>query len=654
MSWSVASTLLVVLALAIGFAWYERSRPSSKVVALVAALAAAAVAGRVLFTAVPNVQGTTDVVLLSGYAVGAAPGFVVGALAALASNFFLGQGPWTPWQMLGWGGVGLAGAGLARLLPPRALAGRARRVALAAACALAGLLFGAWMDLFTLLTFSGVQSREGYIAIAGTSLPFNLAHAVGNALLCIAFGPAFVRQLLRFRRRFHVRWSRVPDTRAAVGALSVALAVAVAVPLLGPPPAAGASAVSAGARYLERAQNRDGGFGSAPGERSSDLMTGWASLGLEAGGRNPRDVRRGGRTPIDYVRGRARSLGDVGEVERTILVARGAGVSPRSIGGQDLLARLLDAVAPDGSIERRVNHTAFGILAMRAASRSARSRAVRRAAAWLASQQNTDGGFPFASRGGASDVDDTGAALQALAAGRHAPRRLVSAAVRFLRAAHNADGGLGQMPGSRSNAQSTAWAIQGLVAVRREPSRLDGGRSPVAYLRSLQQSNGSFRYSRTSAQTPVWVTAQATAALARRPFPLRPVPRKRAARAHNSKTGKRAPTRKGEAVAAPGGAAGGPASGGGELPRASANGSPAAPDARISAAAGAPPGPRAEPYLPRGQARLDADGERSDRRSVSFSTAAAAVGAVLLAGAAGLGARRLRDRQLRRFHANEG
>ena len=122
MSWQLGSMAVVLAALAAGFAWYELRRPSSRLVALVAALAALAVAGRVLFAAIPNVQATTDVVLLSGYALGAAPGFVIGALAALVSNLFLGQGPWTPWQMLGWGAVGVGGAALA--LAGRAAGGR--------------------------------------------------------------------------------------------------------------------------------------------------------------------------------------------------------------------------------------------------------------------------------------------------------------------------------------------------------------------------------------------------------------------------------------------------------------------------------------------------------------------------------------------------
>ena len=68
-----------------------------------------------LFAPVPSVQPVTVIVAAAGVALGPRRGFAVGALAALASNFFLGQGPHTPWQMLAWGGCGLL-AGLLRPL----------------------------------------------------------------------------------------------------------------------------------------------------------------------------------------------------------------------------------------------------------------------------------------------------------------------------------------------------------------------------------------------------------------------------------------------------------------------------------------------------------------------------------------------------------
>jgi energy-coupling factor transport system substrate-specific component len=87
----------------------------------------------------------------------------------------------------------------------------------------------------------------------------------------------------------------------------------------------------------------------------------------------------------------------------------------------------------------------------------------------------------------------------------------------------NRDGGFGLAPGAPSNAQSTAWAVQALVAAGRNPARVTrgGSRSPLGYLRTLIGGDGAVHYSRTSRQTPVWVTAQALTALARRPFPIR-------------------------------------------------------------------------------------------------------------------------------------
>jgi energy-coupling factor transport system substrate-specific component len=518
MSWVVASFLLLGLALALGFGWYERSHPSARVLALVATLAALAALGRIAFAPLPSVKPTTDIVLICGYVLGGAPGFAVGAVAALASNLFFGQGPWTPWQMAAWGGTGLLGAGLA------VVAGRELgRFALAAACAAAGLLFGAVMNISLWITYSGDHSLAKLGAIFATSLPFDVAHALGNAAFCLAFGPALVRALRRFRTRFEVSWG--PAHAAAPLAVAL-LALAVALPAK-----ARAAVPARSVDYVEAAQNRDGGVGPAPGSSSTQMHTGWAALGLAAAGVNPRDVERGGHDMVGYIRAHAGALrGDLGERSRTILALRAAGVPARHVGGRDLVAELLRAQEDDGSFAGRVNTTAFALLALRAAGRSAGNRRVRAAAAFIAGQANDDGGFNFAGRGGPSGADDTGAAMQALAAGGRRRSHVLRRAASWLVARQNPDGGF-SLQGGASNAQSTAWAIQGLIAAGRDPAKVRraGSRSPLGYLRSLVTRSGAIRYSRTSAQTPVWVTAQALTALAGKALPIAPVPRARTA-----------------------------------------------------------------------------------------------------------------------------
>jgi hypothetical protein len=280
------------------------------------------------------------------------------------------------------------------------------------------------------------------------------------------------------------------------------------------------------------------------------------------------------------MRSQVKGMRDPGELERTIIALRGAGISPRRFGGRDLVADLLRHQRPDGSFDGYMNWAVFGVLALRSAGRSPKSPPVRRALKFMRNEQTDKGGFSFSDRRGAPDTDDTGSALQALASVGRARSSAGKRALRFLRAQQNADGGFGLLPGQKSNAQSTAWAVQGLVAAGRDPARIRrrGGRSALSYLRSLQQPDGSFRYSRTSAQTPVWVTAQALAAIERRVLPLRPVPRaKRAARQPA------APHRRAEVQ---GSRAGGSTQGSQQKSARAAAGAPAAAGSTATAAAG--------------------------------------------------------------------
>ena len=190
------SLLLVALALlAVGMAWLETGPDSAKELALIATLGAAAAAGRVLFAAIPGVQPVTVIAVVAGASLGARSGFAVGTIAAFVSNFFLGQGAWTPWQMLGWGACGVAGAVAAPLLR--------RRLALAVFCFVLGLGFSAFMDVWNWLAFYDEHTWQTFAATHARGLPFDLAHAIGNVVIALAAGPELRRLLDRYGRRLH-------------------------------------------------------------------------------------------------------------------------------------------------------------------------------------------------------------------------------------------------------------------------------------------------------------------------------------------------------------------------------------------------------------------------------------------------------------------
>jgi energy-coupling factor transport system substrate-specific component len=184
-----------VLAVIVALVTIETGPGHSRELALVASLSAAAAAGRVLFAFIPNVQPVTIVVAVTGATLGARAGLACGGAAALLSNAVLGQGPWTPWQMIGWGLVGVTAAPLRHVLR--------NRYALAAFGIAWGFLFDWLMDVWAWSSLGSGANAGSFLAFVSTGLPFDVAHAAGNAVLALVAGPMLIRMLSRYARRLH-------------------------------------------------------------------------------------------------------------------------------------------------------------------------------------------------------------------------------------------------------------------------------------------------------------------------------------------------------------------------------------------------------------------------------------------------------------------
>ena len=204
MSWPLASFLVIALVLAAGWVTYERRRPSAQLVAVVAVMSAVAALGRDAFVALPDVKPITAITLVVGYSLGPLPGFTVGAIGMLVSNFMFGQGTYTPWQMAAWGIVGLTGGALGALSSRRL-----GRLPLALACATTALAAKEIMNLYT-WTLGATHTPAAFVLVAGAGLPFDVTDTVASFLFGLAFAPELARILDRTRMRMEVTWSPVP------------------------------------------------------------------------------------------------------------------------------------------------------------------------------------------------------------------------------------------------------------------------------------------------------------------------------------------------------------------------------------------------------------------------------------------------------------
>lgn len=212
----VAVSTVVVLGVAL-----QTRRLSTRLLAVLAALVAIDATLRLVI--VIGLLGFSPIfflVIAGGFVMGPSFGFAGGALTLLLSAVLTaGLGPWLPYQMLAAGWVGM-GAGYL---------GRATRrstspLAVTLLClygGVAGFAYGLLLDLWEwpLLVAAGsspiswapgiglaaLLRRFGGFYLA-TSVAYDSFRAAGNLVLLAVLGPAVIRALDRFRRRFLLDW----------------------------------------------------------------------------------------------------------------------------------------------------------------------------------------------------------------------------------------------------------------------------------------------------------------------------------------------------------------------------------------------------------------------------------------------------------------
>ncbi|MGI6226601.1 MAG: ECF transporter S component, partial [Peptococcales bacterium] len=150
---------------------------------------------RIPFAAIISVQPTTFIVMITGYVFGPLFGFMVGALGALVSNIFLGQGPWTPWQMFAWGLIGwLMG------LFGKKQQGFNYPVFLSLAFVW-GYFFGWIMNFWHWLGFVYPLTLKTFLATYLISLPADTLHAFSNVVFTLFFAKTFYIILTRYKAK---------------------------------------------------------------------------------------------------------------------------------------------------------------------------------------------------------------------------------------------------------------------------------------------------------------------------------------------------------------------------------------------------------------------------------------------------------------------
>ena len=191
---TIAAVLLACLPFFIRF---EKKETDAKTLILIAVMIALSVVGRFIFAPLPGFKPVTAMTVLTAMYFGSDAGFMTGALTAVISNFYFGQGPWTPFQMFSWGIIGLLAGIFAEKL-------KKSKVFLSIFGALSGILYSLLMDIWTVLWADGYFNFARYLAALVSSLQFTVIYAVSNVIFLLLLSKPTGKILQRVKTKYGI------------------------------------------------------------------------------------------------------------------------------------------------------------------------------------------------------------------------------------------------------------------------------------------------------------------------------------------------------------------------------------------------------------------------------------------------------------------
>lgn len=187
------SLSVAVLSVILFITGFEKKQTGTRRQVLVSIMIALSIAGRFI----PFFKPVTAITILTAIYLGGEAGFLVGSFSALLSNFYFGQGPWTAFQMLAWGLIGLFAGFLAKPLEKS-------KTALLVYGVLSGIAFSFIMDVWTVLWYNDSFSILLYLAALTTALPHTILYAVSNFIFLLLLSRPFGEKLNRIKIKYGV------------------------------------------------------------------------------------------------------------------------------------------------------------------------------------------------------------------------------------------------------------------------------------------------------------------------------------------------------------------------------------------------------------------------------------------------------------------
>ncbi len=180
------------------FMIFEDRKPQAKELVIISVLCALAIAGRAALYMFPNFKPVMAVVIISGIALGAETGFLVGAITMLVSNMMFQQGPWTPWQMFAMGIIGF----LSGIIFRKGLLSKDKITISVFGFLSALLIYGGIMNPSALIMSHTQLNKSTLLASYVTGFPVDIVHAIATMLFLYVGAQPMLRKLERVKIKY--------------------------------------------------------------------------------------------------------------------------------------------------------------------------------------------------------------------------------------------------------------------------------------------------------------------------------------------------------------------------------------------------------------------------------------------------------------------
>lgn len=202
----IISVIIILISLIFFFLSFERKKPREREVVILAVMVSLAVVGRMIFFMTPQFKPCAAVIIVTGIMLGKEAGFLSGALTAFVSDFFFGQGPWTPWQMFAFGLIGFVAAIV--------FSGKRKKVAnIRIVLCLFGFImtfvvYGIIMDTATVLMYTDRPTTEAFVSVYLSGIIFNMIHGISTIVFLWLLAGTLMQKLGRIKDKFGVYYQK--------------------------------------------------------------------------------------------------------------------------------------------------------------------------------------------------------------------------------------------------------------------------------------------------------------------------------------------------------------------------------------------------------------------------------------------------------------